>query len=44
MVLLDSDLFTLLTYGHANVCRHDEAGRAVLRSVSLTDLLDGKGC
>ena len=27
MILLDSDIFSLLTYGHANVCRHYEAVR-----------------
>ena len=25
MIILDSDIFTLLTYQHANVCRHYEA-------------------
>lgn len=27
MILLDSDIFTLLTYGHENVCRHYEAAQ-----------------
>jgi tRNA(fMet)-specific endonuclease VapC len=27
MIILDSDIFTLLTYGHANVCRHYEDAR-----------------
>ncbi len=27
MIILDSDIFTLLTYGHEKVCRHYEAAR-----------------
>jgi tRNA(fMet)-specific endonuclease VapC len=27
MIILDSDIFTLLNYGHPNVCRHYEAAR-----------------
>ncbi len=46
MILLDSDIFTLLTYGHANVVRHYEAvpgdERVAVTVVTRMEVLRGR--
>jgi tRNA(fMet)-specific endonuclease VapC len=46
MIILDSDIFTLLTYEHANVCRHYEAvpddERLAVTAVTRMEVLRGR--
>ncbi len=46
MIILDSDIFTLLTYGHANVVRHYEAARETeqlaVTAVTRMEVLRGR--
>jgi len=46
MIILDSDIFTLLTYGHQNVCRHyeavDDADQLAVTAITRTEVLRGR--
>jgi tRNA(fMet)-specific endonuclease VapC len=46
MIILDSDIFTLLTYAHANVVRHYEAvgegERLAVTAVTRIEVLRGR--
>lgn len=46
MIILDSDIFTLLTYGHPNVVRHYEAvpddEHLAVTTVTRTEILRGR--